>query len=84
MMHIRVDNEIENNKRRFACGIGPALPNGDKWVGDSEIGLHHMVDCPACKPHAARLGTPISELSGRPGHRGYDRFVEIARSWGFD
>ena len=31
-----------------------------------------------------RLGTPISQLSGRPGHPGYDRFVEIARSWGYD
>jgi hypothetical protein len=31
-----------------------------------------------------RLGTPLSELSGRPGHPGYDRFVAIAKSWGYD
>lgn len=31
-----------------------------------------------------RLGTPISQLSGRPGHRGYDQFKEIAASWGHD
>lgn len=31
-----------------------------------------------------RVGTPISQLSGRPGHPGYDRFVAIAASWGYD
>ena len=31
-----------------------------------------------------RRGTPISQLSGRPGHAGYDRFKQIAASWGFD
>jgi hypothetical protein len=31
-----------------------------------------------------RLGTPLSQLSGRPGHHGYDRFCAIAASWGFD
>lgn len=31
-----------------------------------------------------RIGTPISRLSGRPGHPGYDEFVRIARSWGYD
>lgn len=84
MFHIRVDDEIENSKRRFACGIGPQLPDGDKWVGDSEVGLHHMVDCPGCADHRGHLGTPLSELSGRPGHRGYARFVEIAASWGHE
>lgn len=82
MFHIRVDDEIENSKRRFACGIGPALPEGDKWVGASEFGLHHMVDCPGCAGDRVQLGTPLSELSGRPGHRGYDKFCEIAASWG--
>jgi len=28
MIHIRIDNEIENSKRQFACGIGPDLPAG--------------------------------------------------------
>jgi hypothetical protein len=35
-----------------------------------------------CLPES--LGTPISELSGQPGHKGYERFCEIARSWGYD
>lgn len=30
------------------------------------------------------LGTPISELSGRPGTPGYAEFVRIAKSWGYD
>lgn len=29
-------------------------------------------------------GTPISELSGRPGHPGYDEWLRISRSWGYD
>lgn len=36
------------------------------------------------KDVALRLGTPLSELSGRPGHPGYDRFKSIAASWGYD
>lgn len=32
---------------------------------------------------ATRGGTPISELSGRPGHSGYERFVAISQSWGY-
>jgi hypothetical protein len=31
-----------------------------------------------------KLGTPLSELSGQPGHPGYERFCAIARSWGYD
>lgn len=83
-IHIRTDWNEFNDKRTFACGIGPALPAGDQYVGESEVGLHHMVDCPGCKPHAVRLGTPISQLSGRPGEPGFDKFCEIARSWGHE
>lgn len=84
MMHLRVDDEIENSKRRFACGIGPELPPGDMWVGDGEFGLHHMVDCPGCGGQKRQLGTPISQLSGRPGEPGFGEFSRIARSWGYD
>lgn len=84
MIHIRVDDEVENSKRRFACGIGPALPEGDVYFFEVERGSHHRVDCPGCAPFRARLGTPISELSGRPGTPGFARFAEIARSWGYD
>lgn len=30
------------------------------------------------------LGTPLSQLSGRPGHAGYDEFRRIAATWGYD
>lgn len=84
MIHIRVDNEILNSKRRFACGLGPELPDGDRWVGETEAGLHHMVDCPECMPVKRQLGTPLSELSGRPGRPGFEEFKRIAVSWGYD
>ena len=38
----------------------------------------------AIPPDQRKLGTPISELSGRPGHPGYEEFKRIARSWGYD
>lgn len=82
MVHIRIDDG-PNDKRKFACGIGPELPAGDKWVGDCERGLHHMVDCPGCSPQKQLLGTPISELSGRPWHPGFAKFSAIAESWGY-
>lgn len=31
-----------------------------------------------------RIGTPLSQLSGRPGFPGYDRFKAIAQSYGYD
>lgn len=84
MMHIRIDNQSENAKRKFACGIGPDLPEGDKWVYGSESFAAHA-DCPGCNPGGPRrIGTPISELSGRPGHPGYENFKAIASSWGYD
>lgn len=45
--------------------------------GDVPIG-------PVPRDPARPLGTPISELSGRPGEPGYDEFVRIAKSWGYD
>ena len=84
MRHIRIDNEQLNSNRQFACGIGPDLPDGDTYVFAGEVGLHHTVDCPKCHPSRQAIGTPISELSGRPGHKGFDRFCEIAASWGYE
>ena len=84
MIHIRIDDESENSKRRFACGIGPELPEGDKYFffGESQA---DFADCPGCDPSGPRrLGTPISELSGRPGHPGFEEFKRIAASWGYD
>lgn len=84
MIHIRIDHQAENSKRRFACGLGPELPPGDEYYFEGE-GLAVLADCPGCNPGGPRkLGTPISQLSGRPGHPGFERFSEIARSWGYD
>lgn len=83
MIHVLVEQLGDNSTRKFACGIGPTLPDGDKWVGASEYGLHHMVTCEGCGG-PAKLGTPISELSGRPGHPGYEEFKRIASTWGYD
>lgn len=83
MIHIRVDDEIENSKRKFACGIGPELPPGDVYFFAGELSARRA-DCPGCNPGGPhQIGTPISQLSGRPGFPGYERFVEIARSWGY-
>lgn len=84
MIHLRTDNHQLNSRREFACGLGPALPEGDKWVYLAEVSLHRMVDCPGCQTQTQSLGMPISQLSGRPGHAGYDKFVVIAKSWGYD
>lgn len=84
MIHIRIDNEEFNSKRRFACGIGPELPEGDVYYFESEAAAQRA-DCPGCNPAGPRkYGTPISQLSGRPGHEGYAEFVRIARSWGHE
>lgn len=84
MIHIRIDNE-ENSKRRFACGLGPELPEGDTYFFDGEASASLRSDCPGCNPGGPkRLGTPISQLSGRPGHPGYEQFKRIAASWGYD
>lgn len=35
-------------------------------------------------PPTEPVGTPLSELSGRPGSYAYERFKAIAASWGYD
>jgi len=39
---------------------------------------------PLPRDPARPLGTPLSELSGRPGHEGFAKFNRIARSWGYE
>jgi len=84
MIHLRVDDEELNANARFACGIGWPLPDGDKYVNESEYALFHMVTCEGCGGEERQIGTPISELSGQPGTPGYEKFKAIARSWGYD
>jgi len=85
MIHIRIDHEELNSKRRFACGIGPELPEGDVYFFEGEVAAYLKADCPGCNPGGPRqLGVPLSKLSGRPGHEGFDEFCRIAASWGYE
>tara|TARA_R110002072_G_scaffold302699_1_gene487424 strand:+ start:11188 stop:11445 length:258 start_codon:yes stop_codon:yes gene_type:complete len=85
MIHIRTDNNEINSDREFGCGIGPELPKGDIYFFASEASAVYKSDCPGCNPGGPKkMGMPISQLSGRPGHPGYGKFVDIARSWGYD
>lgn len=84
MIHIRIDDERENSKRRFACGIGPELPKDDVYFFADEP-QSDSSDCPGCNPAGPReLGSPLSELSGRPGSHGFERFKQIAETWGHE
>ena len=82
MIHLRIDDFAENSKRQFACGIGPELPAGDVWFYAWEPMADVRADCPGFNPTPRQLGTPISELSGRPGHDGFAEFYRIGKSWG--
>lgn len=84
MIHIRIDDEIENSKRKFACGLGPELPAGDMYFFAGEALADVKADCPGCNPNPRKQGTPISQLSGRPGHPGFSQFTNIAETWGHD
>lgn len=84
MTHVRIDDAELNKHAAFECGIAWPLPDGDQYVYEGEIGLLHLVDCIGCGGGPRRLGIPISQLSGRPGHPGFERFCDIARSWGYD
>jgi hypothetical protein len=81
MIHIRIDDGEDNLHRKFACGIGPELPEGDTYFFESES-ASRKADCQGCNPGGPQeLGTPISQLSGRPGQPGYGEFKRIAQSW---
>lgn len=74
MIHVRVDDEDRNDKRRFACGIGPELPSGDVYFFASELGARRS-DCPGCNPGGPyQLGIPLSQVTGADLDR-------IAREW---
>lgn len=55
----------------------------DASIGRLGGGDSRVVTVPATEIRR-RFGTPLSELSGRPGSPGYQRFVDIASSWGFE
>lgn len=39
---------------------------------------------PAPRDPSKPIGTPLSQLSGRPGEPGYEEFCRVAKSWGHD
>ncbi len=54
----------------------PDFARDDEGYGLGSLFVH--------SERGAVLGTPLSQLSGRPGHPGYDEFRRIAKSWGYD
>lgn len=84
-IHIRRDGAETNDKAVMLCGMTFAdlRAAGHQYFFEGES--HHRVTCQKCLGGPApQIGTPLSELSGRPGHRGYARFVAIAKSWGYE
>jgi len=65
----------------MACGMRQ-LADGHAYANDTAAACLR-VTCPICLPECQQLGTPISQLSGRPGTDGYAAFVRIADSWGY-
>jgi len=63
------------------CGIcGEPMPAGEQMF------KYHGYSGPCPAPQQKdepEIGTPLADLSGRPGHAGYDRFVAIAETWGY-
>lgn len=86
MIHIRTDHHKLNCDAVFVCGISltELRVAGDKYYHRDESVSDFAADCPKCNPCPRQLGTPLSQLSGRPGHPGFDKFCEIARTWGYD
>lgn len=86
MIHILEHQGETNATRRFWCGIVGKLPEGDTFYYESEAeraGFRDDPVCPGCFPNGKpEIGTPISQLSGRPGEKGYEEFCRIASSWG--
>ena len=85
MIHVREqDPAKEEGMTRIRCGLA-AMPVGDTMFFDGEPGAWLTADCEGCNPGGPkRLGVPISQLSGRPGHTGFEAFRAIGESWGYE
>ena len=70
-----------------SCGIiaGWYCDACDLGIGEHEYPREPLEGdvCIPPRDPAKPLGTPISQLSGRPGYDGYAEFCRIARSWGY-
>lgn len=89
VLHIREESYgAPNDQARMLCGMRWPLPNGHKYFFEAETGNQfrlNRVNCPGCNPAGVRpIGTPLSQLSGRPGHPGFAEFTRIARSYGHE
>ena len=60
-----------------ACDL--AVDGDDRDPMPDDVGIE-----PAPFDRDRPIGTPLSQLSGQPGHEGYAEFARIARSWGYD
>lgn len=61
------------------CDIGVAEHEAgerEPMEGDAQISF-------TSEP-AAQIGAPVSQISGRPGNPGFEKFKRIARTWGYD
>lgn len=58
------------------CDIAINEDETDTEIIDTDVSI--------MPPSTSIPGTPISQLSGRPGHPGYEEFKRIAQSWGYD
>jgi len=58
----------------------------DLPVGDHEVDRSSDDDVPIGPAHipGGPIGTPSSQISGRPGQPGFEEFKRIARTWGYD
>jgi len=78
MIHIKDDFD------KTICGLDK-LPIGDVFFFSDESASWLKSDCPTCNPGGPKqLGTPVSQLSGRPNHNGFNEFKRIAESWGYE
>jgi hypothetical protein len=63
----------------------PSMPAGDTMFFEGDPGAWLVADCEGCNPGGPKkLGTPVSQLSGRPERHGFEAFREIAASWGYE
>lgn len=59
------------------CNLGVGEDDVDREPMDGDVGI-----APIERPEP--IGTPLSQISGRPGHPGFEQFRAIAKSWGYD
>lgn len=84
-----ISDTYEGNDPSVGINAGWYCDACDLGIGEHEYPREPIEDdVPIISASEARgdrpLGTPISQLSGRPGHPGYKEFCRIARSWGYE